>query len=47
MSAQYSPWHGAAPSKKFIQIAITDTEMSATVWLRAVTNGEYKSPNNK
>ena len=40
-------WHGAAPNEKFIQIAITNTEMSATVWLQAVTNGEYNSPNNK
>lgn len=30
-------WHGAAPNEKFIQIAITNTEMSATVWLQVTT----------
>jgi hypothetical protein len=40
-------WHGAAPNEKFIQIAVTNTEMSATVWLQSVTNEEYNASNNK
>ena len=35
-------WHGAAPNEKFVQIAITSTEMGATVWLEAVTKEEYE-----
>jgi len=38
-------WHGAAPSEKFIQIAMTNIEMSAAVWLQAVSNGH--SPASK
>src|SRR6185369_16697835 len=38
-------WHGAAPNEKFIQIAMTNIEMSAAVWLQIVSNGH--SPANK
>jgi len=38
-------WHGAAPNEKFIQIAMTNAEMSAAVWLQVDTNGH--SPASK
>ena len=34
-------WHGAAPNEKFVQIAITNTDLGATVWLEPVTEEEY------
>jgi quercetin dioxygenase-like cupin family protein len=34
-------WHGASNDHEFIQIAITNTAMGATVWLQQVTEEEY------
>lgn len=38
-------WHGASIDSGFVQIAITNTEKSAVVWLQPVTEEEYKSNN--
>jgi len=34
-------WHGASPDTAFVQVAITGREKGETVWLEAVTDGEY------
>jgi quercetin dioxygenase-like cupin family protein len=34
-------WHGASRDREFIQIAITNTQKGATVWLQPVTEEEY------
>lgn len=34
-------WHGASPDQPFIQIAITNAQNGATVWLEKVTDEEY------
>lgn len=34
-------WHGASKDEELIQIAITNTQNGATVWLDAVTDEEY------
>ena len=36
-------WHGASPDQQFIQIAITNTQNGATVWMQPVTGEEYNS----
>lgn len=38
-------WHGASIDSGFIQLAITNTEKSAVVWLQPVTEQEYTSNN--
>jgi quercetin dioxygenase-like cupin family protein len=37
-------WHGAAPGRSMIHLAIqqTDTSASTTTWLEQVSDGEYK-----
>ncbi|MEJ8819447.1 carboxymuconolactone decarboxylase family protein [Lacibacter sp. H407] len=39
-------WHGASVDSAFVQVAITNTQKSAVVWLKPVTDEEYRS-NNK
>ena len=34
-------WHGASKDKELIQIATTNTQNGATVWLQPVTEDEY------
>ena len=34
-------WHGAGPDEKFIQVAITNAQNGATVWLQAVSDADY------
>jgi quercetin dioxygenase-like cupin family protein len=34
-------WHGASPDQPFIQIAITNLQQGAVVWLRRVSDDEY------
>ncbi len=36
-------WHGASPDKEFIQIAVTNTQNGAVIWLEQVTDAEYNS----
>ncbi|MGB8192567.1 MAG: carboxymuconolactone decarboxylase family protein [Chitinophagaceae bacterium] len=36
-------WHGASHDQKFIQVAITNTQRGAVVWLQPVTDEEYNS----
>jgi len=38
-------WHGASVDSGFVQVAITNTQKSAVVWLQHVTDEEYKSNN--
>lgn len=35
-------WHGAAPDATFTYIAVTPTQKGKTVWLKPVTEGEYR-----
>lgn len=35
-------WHGASADTAFVQVAITGREKGETVWLKAVTDEEYK-----
>lgn len=35
-------WHGASFNEFFIQVAITNTEKGATIWLNEVTEEEYR-----
>ncbi|GAO43027.1 carboxymuconolactone decarboxylase family protein [Flavihumibacter petaseus] len=35
-------WHGAAPGERFVQVAITNNEKGATVWLEAVSEEAYQ-----
>lgn len=35
-------WHGASVDSGFVQVAITNTQKSAVVWLQPVTDEEYK-----
>jgi quercetin dioxygenase-like cupin family protein len=35
-------WHGAAPTSSFAYIAVTPTQKGKTVWLKAVSDEEYK-----
>ena len=34
-------WHGASADKTFVQLAVTNNHLGATVWLEAVTDKEY------
>lgn len=34
-------WHGASASKPFVQVAITNSHLGATVWLEEVKDEEY------
>jgi quercetin dioxygenase-like cupin family protein len=38
-------WHGAGPDTAFVQLAITNGHKGPTVWLGAVTDSVYHSPN--
>jgi quercetin dioxygenase-like cupin family protein len=35
-------WHGASEDTAFVQVAITNRHLGATVWLQEVTEEEYK-----
>lgn len=35
-------WHGAAPDSSFAYIAVTPTQKGKTIWLKPVTDEEYK-----
>lgn len=35
-------WHGASKDTAFVQVAITNRHLGATVWLHEVTDEEYK-----
>lgn len=37
-------WHGATPTSKFVQTAITDVKNGTTIWLGAVSEEEYSRP---
>lgn len=37
-------WHGASKDEKLIQIAITNTQNGAVVWLKPVIDDEYHQP---
>lgn len=39
-------WHGASPDTAFVQVAVTNRHLGATVWLEAVTDQEYNSKIN-
>lgn len=39
-------WHGASASEAFVQVAITNTQKGAVVWLQPVTNKEYIGNSN-
>jgi 4-carboxymuconolactone decarboxylase len=34
-------WHGASHKEKFVQVAITNTQHGAPVWLQPVSDEEY------
>ena len=34
-------WHGASKDSAFVQVAITNNHLGATVWLEEVTDEEY------
>ncbi|NEU08471.1 cupin domain-containing protein [Flavihumibacter sp. R14] len=36
-------WHGASKDEELIQVAITNTQKGATVWLEPVSDEEYNS----
>lgn len=36
-------WHGASPDTAFVQVAVTNNHLGATVWLEEVTEKEYKN----
>lgn len=36
-------WHGASKDDELIQVAITNTQKGATVWLEKVTDEEYNN----
>ena len=36
-------WHGAAPRSSFAYVAVTPTTKGKTIWLKRVTDEEYKS----
>lgn len=36
-------WHGASKDQKFVQLAVTNTQNGAPVWLDAVTEKEYNN----
>jgi quercetin dioxygenase-like cupin family protein len=36
-------WHGAAPDSTFAYIAVTPTQKGKTIWLKPVSEEEYKS----
>lgn len=36
-------WHGASIDTAFVQVAITNNQSGATVWLNAVSNEEYNN----
>ena len=35
-------WHGASPDSSFTYVATTPTQKRQTIWLKSVTDGEYK-----
>jgi quercetin dioxygenase-like cupin family protein len=34
-------WHGASADEAFVQVAVTNNHLGATVWMEAVTDEEY------
>ena len=36
-------WHGAAPNSSFAYVGVTPTQKGKTIWLKKVTDAEYKS----
>jgi quercetin dioxygenase-like cupin family protein len=36
-------WHGATPTGTFVYLAVTPTQKGKTVWLKPVTDAEYRS----
>jgi 4-carboxymuconolactone decarboxylase len=36
-------WHGASPDSNFAYFAVTPAQNGKTIWLKRVTNEEYKS----
>jgi quercetin dioxygenase-like cupin family protein len=36
-------WHGASAENRFVQVAVTNNDKGATVWLDAVTDEQYKN----
>ncbi|MBC6992024.1 cupin domain-containing protein [Hymenobacter sp. BT491] len=36
-------WHGAAPKSSFAYLATTPTQKGKTIWLKRVTDAEYRS----
>ena len=36
-------WHGASPQSSFAYIGTTPTQKGKTIWLKRVTDEEYKS----
>jgi quercetin dioxygenase-like cupin family protein len=36
-------WHGASPDSPFTYVATTPTEKGKTIWLKRVTDAEYRS----
>ena len=44
MPPKVAHWHGASKDEALIQVAITNTDKGATVWLERVTEEEYDGP---
>ncbi len=40
-------WHGASPGSGFAYVGVTPTQKGKTVWLKRVTDEEYKIPSKK
>jgi quercetin dioxygenase-like cupin family protein len=40
-------WHGASMDTAFVQVAVTNNHLGATVWLEAVTDDVYKAAGNQ
>jgi quercetin dioxygenase-like cupin family protein/alkylhydroperoxidase/carboxymuconolactone decarboxylase family protein YurZ len=36
-------WHGASANNRFVQVAVTNNHLGATVWLEPVTDEEYNA----
>jgi len=40
-------WHGASADRAFVQVAVTNNHLGATVWLEEVTDEEYNAAANQ
>jgi quercetin dioxygenase-like cupin family protein len=40
-------WHGASSDKAFVQVAVTNNHLGATVWLEEVSDEEYHANTNQ